>query len=659
MESVKVLTVGSALGSFKSLFTKVTAINSKHGPFEFLLCAGDFFGENQEEKELEDLLEGRINVPILTYITQGEIPIPKQVIQKIESNHGELCNNLMFIGKAGVLSTSHGLNIGTFGGHYDHEDYQNATGSDPNLLSDSYFTSASLDKFLSNPLLPDVSSASGEMTLESAKRAASAKPLDILLTHEWPSNITHNCTALPDPNASLWGALPVQRVAQLRPRYHFASSGGKPPLYWERQPFFWGEDSRITRFISLGAFGGPEPADGKKQRWFYAFSIAPENSTTPLPKTKPANATPSPFLSAASKRGLESEQGENFIWGSGHAKKPRHDGPLTGPPPGYKCKICESSEHFIKDCPQRTEKSHVPPEGYVCRKCNQPGHYVRECPEANAVGNTGGKKPPPGYVCRACGSEEHFIRDCPSGSAKPSRGPKEPRKEIGPNECWFCLSNPRLTKHLIVSIGSECYLTLPKGQLPPTNPPDTSQVPGGGHALIIPISHYPTLQSIPKEDSLPIISEIELYKSSLRSFYAQYDHVPVSFEVARLTGKGGHAHIQIIPVPTALEGMIEEEFQKVGRSEDVDWEANPDDVLERAQKNNENYLKVDLPDGSRMVHLIKPGKHFNLQFGRVALASLLGLTHRADWKACSQTEAEEKRDAAAFKAAFGQFDASQ
>lgn len=58
------------------------------------------------------------------------------------------------------------------------------------------------------------------------------------------------------------------------------------------------------------------------------------------------------------------------------------------------------------------------------------------------------------------------------------------------DECWFCLSNPKLTKHLIASIGTETYLTLPKGQLLPTSAEThggSGSVPGGGHVLIIPV----------------------------------------------------------------------------------------------------------------------------------------------------------------------------
>lgn len=76
---------------------------------------------------------------------------------------------------------------------------------------------------------------------------------------------------------------------------------------------------------------------------------------------------------------------------------------------------------------------------------------------------------------------------------------------MGPEECeldaahdlsislpagWFCLSNPKVTKHLITAIGQETYVTLPKGQLIPTTAAHISQggskplVPGGGHVLV-------------------------------------------------------------------------------------------------------------------------------------------------------------------------------
>ncbi|KAJ2934947.1 hypothetical protein H1R20_g2137, partial [Candolleomyces eurysporus] len=413
--SVKILTVGSAVGSIRELFAKVKVIDAKHGKFDLLLCAGDFFGPLTEDDSVDDevsqLLEGRIEAPIESYIMQGDQPLPGKVIEKFAKTGGELCKNVFLM---------------------------------------------------------------------------STLPLDDV-------------------------------VAKIKPRYHFAAAGGRPPKFWEREPFVWdGEDGRISRFISLGAFGN-EPATGKKQRWFYAFSIAPISATT-APAPKPANATKNPFMAGvaknASKRSLE-EAAENFIWGA--IKQPTKrskvvpQGEPGKPPPGYKCRRCESTEHFISDCPERQK----PPENYVCKICGTPGHFVRDCPTRDAVGDTGGKKPKPGYVCRACGSENHYLEDClvanqQRGSQSEHRGRRGPPKEISTDECWFCLSNPNLAKHLIVSIGSECYVTLAKGQIIPTHSEDyTAQVPGGGHILIVPITHYPTFSTIPSDIAQPILDETE------------------------------------------------------------------------------------------------------------------------------------------------------
>lgn len=61
-----------------------------------------------------------------------------------------------------------------------------------------------------------------------------------------------------------------------------------------------------------------------------------------------------------------------------------------------------------------------------------------------------------------------------------------------------------------MSIGSECYVTLPKGQIIPTHQEDyTTQVPGGGHLLIVPITHYPTFSTIPNDIAKAVIDETE------------------------------------------------------------------------------------------------------------------------------------------------------
>lgn len=112
---------------------------------------------------------------------------------------------------------------------------------------------------------------------------------------------------------------------------------------------------------------------------------------------------------------------------------------------------------------------------------------------------------------------------------------------------------------------------------------------------------------------MPIITELETYKSALKACYASFGAVPVTFEIGRLSGKGGHAHVQVVPIPKSLEGKVGESFKIAGERQGLDWEKEPERALARVGSGG-NYFKVELPDGGKMVHLLKG--NFDLQFGR-------------------------------------------
>ncbi|KAJ3569956.1 hypothetical protein NP233_g4719 [Leucocoprinus birnbaumii] len=651
-DTVKILTVGSAVGSISALLAKIKAIDAKHGKFDLALCIGDFFGPSKEDTEEED---GDDDISLLL---DGKLE-GAPVISKFAKTGGELCKNVFLLGKSGLITTANGLRIACLGGVYDAEIYASAD-APPGFVS-PYFSSHTTERLLANTLSMTSTSKNYKSLATIQSTSTSSQAIDILLSNAWPSLITahSSCPVAQDQLTNILAQPLDDIVKRTQPRYHFVMGGGTTPTFWEREPFVWnGDEGRVSRFVTLGAFGGAPPA-GKKQRWFYAFSIS---SKPAVSSTRPSNASANPFLEPVArgpKRSFETSEGNNYIFGNVQqpVKRTRVVQSEPGkPPPGYKCRRCESTEHFINDCPERVK----PPEGYVCK----PGHFVRDCPTRDAVGDTGGRKPKPGYICRACGSEEHYIEDClvvrqPQGGGERRSRRRGPPKEIAPDECWFCLSNPNLAKHLIVSIGSEVYVTLPKGQIIPTqSAADHVDVPGGGHVLIVPITHYPTFTTIPPDLAPPIIEETEKYKSALRAFFAKHGCSTVLFEVGRLSAKGGHAHVQAVPIPRKLEDQVESTFILEGRNSGIDFEADPEEAMNICAGGRGGYVKVELPDGKRMVHLIRDHAPFNLQFGRQVLVSLLGVPERMDWKACTLSEEEDRADAQAFKAAFASFDPS-
>ncbi|KAL1916272.1 uncharacterized protein VTP21DRAFT_5889 [Calcarisporiella thermophila] len=629
-QSIKVLAVGSANGKIREYFNKISTINSKHGPFDMLLCVGDLFAANQDDEIISDLVNGKIEVPLASYFITGQNGIPDVVREKLDS-YGEVCPNLFYMGNHQLLTTTEKARIAALSGMYSEHIYEN----------DSAGSTVFKDKETTSEINENNCYRSSEIESLIANITSSTfspPGIDILITYEWPRGITtgsKQCTL----DAGI-GSLPVAKLAAAaQPRYHFAASEN---IFFEREPYtnsgIPGTSSpiagHVTRFIALGEFGNPN-----KQRWYYAFYLVPlASASAPSLLQRPQNTTESPLSIslAADGRGLKrghigSNDNENgsFFFDSSEPQKKKGRAEKV-PPEGYICKICGIQGHFIHDCPKKAEN-------YVCHICKQPGHLIKDCPQA------GQKKkpvPPENYVCNICKEPGHFIKDCPQKGSHPIH------EAISPEQCWFCLANPNLAKHLIVNIGEEIYLTLAKGPL--IDSAGDAHVPGGGHALIVPISHTPGFQQIPSESRVEMVAEIEKYKSALRNLYEAHGCAMVIYEVCRGT-KGMHAHLQAVPIPKEKAGNVEEAFRSEGAKAGMQFSNSLPPTVDSG------YLKIDLPDNTSLVYKINPQERFNLQFPRVVLAQILGKPERSDWRACSQTVDEERQAVQAFRKNFDSF----
>ena len=197
-------------------------------------------------------------------------------------------------------------------------------------------------------------------------------------------------------------------------------------VFWEREPYK-NQDGSFTRFIGVANF-----MNSKKQRWFYAFNFGPK-------KPEPT-ATESPY-SITIKRPRSPDTGTGYFWNESAKDQIVKNGKpviVDG-----KCKLCKKSK-----CPHNKKKEI--PEGYVCRICGIPGHHIYDCPHGHTV-----------------------------GSSKKPRGSK----------CWFCLSNPDVASHLIVTVLDDVYIALAKGGL------------NDGHLLVVPVffsikARLPILQAL-------------------------------------------------------------------------------------------------------------------------------------------------------------------
>lgn len=539
----------------------------------------------------------------------------------------------------------------------------------------------------------------------ASRSSSSSRPhLDILLLPSWPSGISLFSKTFPPTGlteeARTWGLPALAELARRScPRYIFAppaiEAGEETDgVFWEREPYTTSmtaiapaaagrqsaatgansamprpapADTRTTRFISLA-----KAANASKARWFVALNLAFAGSAAAT-AAPPKGATMSPFgpppvATSANKRkagdDVDEDQGlnsaVNFRWqqrggrGGGNAKRPRngHDSSAGAghddahPPPGYTCRICGSSDHYIRLCPHSAQQS---------------------------ASRSGLPSKPEGA--------EAALEPLQLGRRK-----REPVTMVGPADCWFCLSNPQCAKHLVVSIAEGLYVALPKGQLPPATP-SSGGVPGGGHVLLVPITHAATYAGN-SEAARSLRDEMEAHLECLEKMYASYGCGLAAWCVVKLANtRAGHLQVQCVPVPPRKEegdlleyvkGQAEERGYELKRVEpDVAplpaaaWQTEEGGSTRRRRlaahpSSDEEFfeLHISTPSPSTttseaprrttlLLDLSRPTTggppiRFDYQFARTTLAQYLGVPDRADWRACceggQEMEAEQTRE---------------
>jgi hypothetical protein len=249
-----------------------------HSKCSFAVVVGDLFGDGSSEDESEQiiaLLNGSLDVPLPTYFSVGNNPLPQLIVEKLEIAD-EVCPNLIFLGRKGTMKTSEGIRIACLGGKM--------------MVASASTDSSPLNKY------------SPHYTLADARGLHGAHSVDILITNQFPQGILNGShTQISDNIRSIEGERCISDLcATLKPRYHFSSS---PESWFKREPFAQPADYESTDhksvvfFESLASFA----KSSKELKWHSGFKLDP--STQP---PEPPNLTQSPFaqllLSESRKR---------------------------------------------------------------------------------------------------------------------------------------------------------------------------------------------------------------------------------------------------------------------------------------------------------------------------------------------------------------------
>ncbi|XP_052199797.1 zinc finger CCCH domain-containing protein 64 isoform X2 [Diospyros lotus] len=604
MAAPRILLCGDAVGRLNQLFKRVSSVNKSAGPFDVLLCVGQFFPEAPDQLgELMDYVEGRSQIPLPTYFIGdygvGAVKV-LSAVSKDPANQGfkmdglRVCENLYWLKGSGKF-TLHGLTVAYLSGTHSMGSQQIGTYSQDDV---------------------------------DALRALAEDPgpVDLFLTNEWPSGVTNRAatTDLPQGISDSAGSSSTvsEIVAEIKPRYHIAGTKG---VFYAREPYANIEAVHVTRFFGLAPVGNKN-----KQKFIHAISPTPASTMSASElRVTPPNTTSSPYTFVGKTAQTErtekrpsSDASDSQYWRYDVSqKRQKHGGD------GDDSKLCFK---FLSSgsCVQG-EKCHFHHDEDARE------HYLRgACFDFLNKG-----KCERGPDCNFKHNLQEEGRSIPrrpgSGSANSNRS----------RECWFCLSSPSVETHLITSIGEHYYCALAKGPLVED------------HVLIIPVEHTPSTLASPPESEKELIK----FQSSLKMYFKNQRKEAVFFEW--VFNRGTHANLQVVPIPSSKASVLQDIFtlaaQKLGFKFLVMKNDNGSEgrkLLQMQFDRKCSLFYVELPGDKILYHPVEENEKFPAQFGREVMAGLLNKADRADWRNCKPSKEEEEKMAEAFKTRFQEYD---
>ncbi|XP_055624320.1 CWF19-like protein 1 homolog [Toxorhynchites rutilus septentrionalis] len=237
----RILIVGDVNGRLKSFFARIETVNKKTGPFDLVLCVGNFFGSSTETDDLNDYKSKLKSIPIPIYILGPNDELSAKFYRDLQD--GDLCPNLTYLGKRGIYCTSSGLKIAYVSG----------------VEADSTGGTVPEWKFTNDDV-----TVVRDFSVASKSNMGDYRGVDLLVTSQWPAGIKEGVK-----NGS-------KRIAWLadaiKPRYHLCALNGE---YFEPPPYRNKPDKNTqmelaTRFIALADFGNTE-----KKKHIYALNVMP------------------------------------------------------------------------------------------------------------------------------------------------------------------------------------------------------------------------------------------------------------------------------------------------------------------------------------------------------------------------------------------------
>ena len=127
MSNRRILVTGGVDGHFQSFFQKISNVISKSGPFEMLICVGDFFSTTNPELNqvwIDKNQRSSLTIPSITTYILGpacedhvQYYKPHNESEEVDFEAGfEIAEDIIFLGKKGILTGASGFKLAYLSG---------------------------------------------------------------------------------------------------------------------------------------------------------------------------------------------------------------------------------------------------------------------------------------------------------------------------------------------------------------------------------------------------------------------------------------------------------------------------------------------------------------------------------------------------------------
>lgn len=241
-----------------------------------------------------------------------------------------------------------------------------------------------------------------------------------------------------------------------------------------------------------------------------------------------------------------------------------------------------------------------------------------------------------------CGKNKRKIAICLAKARDKAGGGPNKKREIKiviqpHTDCWFCLINPKVEKHMIVTVTPQVYVATARGPILPT------------HMMILPVKHAPCYAACPPE----LQASIQAHIAAIRKMCQEGGQEILVWErwIPMGVSAANHMQIQIVPISVNSAGSAREALMESMER----W--LPKAKLKRIQKHTEvtqavnddtatPYVFFEIPgDNTAKGRLVEryvyasvdgQGPRIPIDFGRKVACHLLGCEDKVDWRGCAE-----------------------